>query len=97
MKYFLIAGVLLAAACSDMRSAPGALQELSPGTIESVQPVDAAPSEPERYEAEPASGEQLVVRLNDGRTVYLVYSGPRQFRAGQAVRVHLSDSSIFLL
>src|SRR2546422_764674 len=32
-----------------------------------------------------------------GRTVYLVYTGPRQFQAGQPVRVHVSDGGVFIL
>ena len=29
--------------------------------------------------------------------VYHVYTGPRQFQAGQPVRVHVSDAGVFIL
>ena len=103
MKLLLIAALLLLAACTDARRAPQPVDGLTPGTIEHVEPVelpDAAPAQPEDGDdddAAPAYGDQLVVRLKDGRTVYLVYTGPRHFRAGQVVRVRVSDSSIFIV
>jgi hypothetical protein len=104
MKHFLIAALLLLAACTNARhSPPGALQGISPGTIESVEPVelrDPAPAQPEDGgddDAAPEYGDRLIVRLNDGRTVYLVYTGPRHFHNGQVVRVHVSNSSIFIV
>jgi hypothetical protein len=100
MKYLLLAVSLLLAACTQTH-APGALNQLSPGVIEDVQPVelgDPAPPEDEPDDdAEPTYGDRLVVRLDDGRTVYLVYTGPRHFEAGEAVRVHLSDAGVFVL
>ena len=102
MKYLLFAVIVLLSACSELRRSPAELQHVSPGTIESVEPVelgDPAPATPEDGDddAAPQFGDRLAVRLNDGRTVYLVYTGPRRFRAGQVVRVHLSDSAIFVL
>ncbi len=102
MKYFLIAVSLLLAACSDSLRSPGALEQLSPGVIESVAPVELgnpAPAQPDKGDddADPSYGDRVVVRLDDGRTVYLVYSGPRQFRAGEPVRVHVSDVGVFIL
>lgn len=101
MKYFLIAISLVLAACSQVRE-PSELQQLSPGTIESVEPVELAdpmapPAEERNDDAEPSYADRVVVRLNDGRTVYLVYTGPRHFHTGQVVRMHVSDSSIFIL
>ena len=101
MKYFLIAVSLFLAACSASQQSPAALQQVSPGTIESIEPVElgnpAAPADDGEDDAEPTFGDRLVVRLEDGRTVFLVYTGPRHFHAGQVVRVHLSDSAIFIL
>jgi hypothetical protein len=100
MKYFLIAISLVLAACSQVRE-PGELQQLSPGTIESVEAVELAdpmaPSAEGNDDAEPSYADRVVVRLKDGRTVYLVYTGPRHFHTGQVVRMHVSDSSIFIL
>jgi len=48
-------------------------------------------------EAEPSYGDRLVVRLQDGRTVFLVYTGPRHFHAGRWCRMHVTDSAIFIL
>jgi hypothetical protein len=80
---------------------PGALNQLSPGTIESVAPVElgdpAAPADGGNDDADPSYGDRVVVRLDDGRTVYLVYTGPRHFEAGQPVRVHVGDSAVFIL
>ena len=100
MKYFLIAVSLFLAACTQTH-APGALNQLTPGVIEDVQPVElgdpAAPADEPKDDAEPSYGDRVVVRLDDGRTVYLVYTGPRQFQAGQPVRVHVSDAGVFIL
>ena len=100
MKYFLLAVSLFLAACTQTH-APGALNQLTPGVIEDVRPVElgdpAAPVDEPRDDAEPTYGDRVVVRLDDGRTVYLVYTGPRQFQAGQPVRVHVSDAGVFIL
>ena len=89
MKYFLIAVSLFLAACSASQQSPAALQQVSPGTIESIEPVElgnpAAPADDGEDDAEPTFGDRLVVRLEDGRTVFLVYTGPRHFHAGQAL------------
>ena len=101
MKHLLIAVLLLLAACSDVRRATQPLDGVMPGTIENVQPVElpdpAAQPDHGDDEGTPDYGDRVVVRLKDGRTVYLVYTGPRRFHAGQAVRVHVSDSSIFIV
>ena len=100
MKYFLIAVSLFLAACTQTH-APGALNQLTPGVIENVQPVElgdpAAPVDEPNDDAQPSYGDRIIVRLDDGRTVYLVYTGPRQFQAGQPVRVHVSDAGVFIL
>jgi hypothetical protein len=100
MKYFLIAVLLSLAACSASQRSPGVVQQTSPGTIESVESAelgDPAPPDERNDEAEPSYGERLAVRLQDGRTVFLVYTGPRHFHAGQVVRMHVTDSAIFIL
>jgi hypothetical protein len=102
MKHFLVATLLtLVAACSDLHRSPGEPQPVVPGTIESTAPVERAipVAEPDDGDDDPAPvfGDRLVVRLNDGRTVFLVNTGPRHFHTGQVVRVYVSDSSIFIL
>ena len=100
MKNFLLAASLLLAACSQTH-APGALNQLSPGVIENVEPVElgnpAAPADEPADDAEPAYGDRVVVRLDDGRTVYLIYTGPRRFEPGQPVRVRVGDAGVFIL
>jgi len=101
MKAFLVAALLLLAACSDWPG-PHAERDLSPGLIESVEQVElGVPPEvdPGRDEddADTQLGSQLVVRLDDGRTVILVYTGARSFAAGQRVRVHVSDLGAFVM
>ncbi len=103
MKSFLIATLLLVVtACSDRLGSPPAIRDLSPGVVESVEPVELgnpAPADPDDGDddAEPRFGDQIVVRLEDGRTVILAYTGERRFQAGQRVRVHVSDLGVFLL
>jgi hypothetical protein len=101
MRHILIAALLLVAACTDMGRGQRALRGLAPGTIESVEPVELGNPAPAKDEddddAPPEYGDRLVVRLKDGRTVYMVYTGPRHFHEGQVVRVHISDGAIFLL
>ena len=103
MKHLFIAALLLLAACTDLGRGSRTLQQLTPGTIEDVEPVelrDPAPADGEDVEDNdeaPQYGDRLIVRLNDGRTIYMVYTGPRHFHSGQVVRVHLSDNAIFVL
>lgn len=101
MKYFLIAVLLSLAACSASQQSVSALPQVSPGTIESVEPAElgdpAVSPDDGNDDAEPSYGERLAVRLQDGRTVFLVYTGPRHFHAGQVVRVHVTDSAIFIV
>src|SRR5260370_37692980 len=102
MKSFLVAALLLVTACSNGPGSPAAVHELSPGVVESVKPVELgnpAPSDPDDGDddAEPRFGDQIVVRLEDGRTVILAYTGERRFQAGQRGRVHVSDLAVFLL
>src|SRR6266849_1681527 len=100
MKSCLIATLLLVVtACSDGLGLPPAVNELSPGVVESVEPVELgnpAPANPDDGvdDAEPRFGDQVVVRLEDGRTVILVHTGERRFQAGQRVRVHVSDLGV---
>ena len=102
MKAFLIATLLLVTACSDGLDSSPAVHDLSPGIVESVEQVELgtpAPADPDVGDdyAEPRFGDQIVVRLEDGRAVILVYTGERHFQAGQRVRVHVSDLGVFLL
>jgi len=101
MKHLLIATLLLVAACTDFRRAAQPFDGVMPGTIENVEPVELPDpaAEPDNGDDDgtPEHGDRVVVRLKDGRTVYLVYTGPRRFHAGQAVRVHVSDSSVFIV
>ena len=100
MRNLLLAASLFLAACTQA-AGPGTLNSLSPGVIEDVQPVElgnpAAPADQPKDDAAPAYGDRVVVRLDDGRTVYLVYTGPRKFVAGQPVRVHVGDAGAFIL
>jgi hypothetical protein len=97
MRHLRIALLLLIAACT----APQPFDGVMPGTIENVEPFElphpAAQPDEGDDDGPPQYGDRVVVRLNDGRTVYLVYTGPRRLHAGQAVRVRVSDSSIFIV
>ena len=103
MKHLLFASLLFLAACTNGPRAPHTLEGLVPGTIENVAPVELRAPPAEQSEDDdgddpaPEFGDRLIVRLNDGRTVYLVYNGPRHFHAGQVVRVRVTDSSIFIV
>ena len=41
--------------------------------------------------------EQVVVRLDDGSEVTLLYAGPRHIQAGERVRVYVGEGGSFLL
>ena len=102
MRALLIAALLLLGACSGGLAPGQAAQNLLPGVVESVAQVepDSAPEpDPQRDQDDLAapSGTELVVRLDDGRTVVLSYTGPRNFAAGQRVRVHLDERSAFVM
>lgn len=101
MKHLLIAALLLLAACTDFRRVALPFDGVIPGTIEDVEPVElpdpAAQPDNGDDDGMPGHGDRVVVRLKDGRTVYLVYTGPRRFHAGQGVRVRVTDSSIFIV
>ena len=98
----LVAAALVAAACGaagPYAAAPSAAPTAQP----SVTPVVTSPSP---ISSPPASGTTIgstSTRLGrvlvgaNGRTVYLVYTGPRQFQAGEPVRVHVSDAGVFIL
>ena len=105
MKSALAAAVLcLLAACSNPASSPSTA--LTSGVVEHVEPVElrslsAPPDENGRDEDEDDSdrryGDRVIVRLDDGRSVYVLYTGPRRLHVGEAVRVGLGESSAFIL
>jgi hypothetical protein len=85
---------------SDARAGAG---DIVPGTVRSVL---AAPEREEPWEhthlsyEDPLDGaprEQVVVRLDDGSEVALLYAGPRQVEPGERVRVYLGEGAWFLL
>jgi len=101
MKSLAISLLLLTlVACSGPR-ASRTDQGLSPGVIESVQPIDlsnpAAPPEDGDDDPDPMPADSLVVRLDDGRTIYMTYTGPRRFEPGEAVRVRIDAATVFIL
>jgi hypothetical protein len=100
MKALVITALLLVVACSDGPGSPPADDDLSPGIVERVAQIELGSpvrgnADSETDDPEPRFGKQIVVRLDDGRTVILVYTGARRFQAGQRVRVHVSDLSAF--
>jgi hypothetical protein len=107
MKSALLAVLvsLMLAACSDsLRSPDRSRGAVAPGTIEQVDPVElrslSVPDEDELSSADDPErryGDRLVVRLDDGRHVYLIYTGPRQFLPGQSVYVRVGKSGAFIL
>ncbi|MEA3193759.1 MAG: hypothetical protein QOD26_2092 [Betaproteobacteria bacterium] len=105
MKTLLIVAVLelSLAACSGGPGRTPADGEVSSGVVERAQQVELlSPAETDRQDGEEDLDDarfatQLVVRLNDGRTVTIVYSGPRHFEAGQRVRVHADEKAAFVL
>jgi hypothetical protein len=85
---------------SDARAAAG---DIVPGTVRSVL---AAPEPEEPWEhthlsyedsLDEAPREQVVVRLDDGSEVRLLYAGPRHIEPGERVRVYLGKGAWFLL
>ena len=74
--------------------AEGSIQDVLYGTIESVRRVDFQEN-PAATEFRPSdeigpreqTGEELVVRLDTGRTIAVVQGGSRGFQSGQRVRV----------
>lgn len=73
------------------------------GTVRSVL---AAPDPEEPWERthlsyedplDEAPREHVVVRLDDGSEVALLYAGPRQIEPGERVRVYLGEGAWFLL
>ena len=102
MAALVVAELLLVAACSDSLGSLPADRGLSPGIVESVERVELgspiqASRDADKEEPDQRFGNQIVVRLDDGRTVILVYTGVRRFQAGQRVRVHVSDRAAFVL
>ena len=87
-------------ACSGPRASHTS-QGLAPGIVESVEPIDlsnpAAPADDGDDDPEPVPGDRLVVQLDDGRTIYMIYNGPRHFEAGEPVRVRIDDATVFIL
>jgi hypothetical protein len=85
---------------SDARAAAG---DIVPGTVRSVL---AAPEREEPWEhthlsyedpLDEAAREHVVVRLDDGSEVTLLYAGPRRIQAGERVRVYVGQGGSFLL
>lgn len=85
---------------AEARAAAG---DIVQGTVRSVL---AAPDPEEPWEhthlsyEDPLDGaprEQVVVRLDDGSEVALLYAGPRQVEPGERVRVYLGEGAWFLL
>ncbi len=102
MKAFLIATLLLVAACSDGLGPSQAERDLSLGIVESVEQVElgnplGADTDGDEDDQDARFASQIVVRLDDGRSVILVYTGVRRFQAGQQVRVHVSDRGAFMM
>ncbi len=96
-----VAALLLVAACSDSSGSPPAEHNLWPGIVERVEQVELASpihaSDSGRDEPDPRLANKIAVRLDDGRTVVLLYTGARRFQAGQRVRVHVSDLGAFMM
>ncbi len=107
MKTLLIVAVLelSLAACSGGPGRTPANGEVSQGVVERAQEVELispaeAAADKDVYEDgqdAPRFATQLEVRLDDGRTVILTYSGPRRFEAGQRVRVHVDEKAAFVV
>src|SRR5688572_17107879 len=85
---------------TEARAAAG---DIVQGTVRSVL---AAPEPEEAWERthlsyedplDEAPREQVVVRLDDGSEVTLLYAGPRDIQAGERVRVYLGEDASFLL
>lgn len=77
--------------------------DIVPGTVRSVL---AAPEAEEPWEAthlsyddplDAAPREQVVVRLDNGSEVTLLYAGPRRIEPGERVRVFLGGETAVLL
>ncbi len=102
MKALVVAMLLLAVACSDNLGSPPVDHDLSLGIVESVEKVELrspilASVDGDKAEPDPRFGHYIVVQLDDGRTVILVYTGVRRFQAGQRVRVHVNDVGPFMM
>jgi hypothetical protein len=92
--------------CQSSESWAGAREaagDIVPGTVRSVL---AAPEPEEAWEdshlsyedpLDAAPREQVVVRLDDGSEVTLLYAGPREIEPGERVRVYLGGRAAFLL
>jgi hypothetical protein len=96
MRALLIAALLLGLASAQAR------KDLVPGVVESVQQIEPdSTAEPypkmDPDELDPPLRTQLVVRLDDGRTLITTYGGKREFEVGERVRVHLDAHSAFVL
>jgi outer membrane lipoprotein SlyB len=73
----------------DALSGPGSM---TLGTVESVATVRIerdihAYEEPPELSIQPELGDQMVIRLDDGRAITLVLTGMQRFQAGERVRV----------
>lgn len=103
MKKVLIAAILAAGAVSSAAATPYAPQEFdfselagldgtAYGIIESVREVqlDQGPAGLAgvfEHAIRPETGDELVVRLDDGRAITVVQNGTQRFEPGQRVRV----------
>jgi outer membrane lipoprotein SlyB len=93
-------GICSADSRSDAREVAG---DIVQGTVRSVL---AAPDPEEPWERthlsyedplDEAPREQVVVRLDDGSEVTLLYGGPRHIEPGERVRVYLGERAWVLL
>jgi hypothetical protein len=93
-------GTCSAGSRAEAREAAG---DIVQGTVRSVL---AAPEPEEAWERtrlsyedplDEAPREQVVVRLDDGSEVTLLYAGPRDVEPGERVRVYLGGQAAFLL
>lgn len=94
---------LLAVLALAALAAQAAAEQIVQGTVRRVL---AAPEPEEPWEdthlsyEDPADGaprEHVVVRLDDGREVVILYAGPRHIEPGQRVRVFLGRRAPVLL
>jgi hypothetical protein len=95
MKILLAALALSLAACSGSNLSSGIVEQAQQVELDSTPPN--ADPEKDEDDADARYATQLVVRLDDGRTVTLTYSGVRRFEAGQPVRVHVSETGAFVM
>ena len=110
MRLILISilAALALSACTPLCKSPGAHQaearaaagDIVQGTVRSIgEVVPMEELEPHTRYEDPLEEErrQIVVKLDDGSEVVIVYSGPREVEPGERVRVYLGEGASFLL